>query len=596
MTIRFQIEEEGREHFSKVATALWRSKRCVVVTGAGISVSGGIPDFRSADGLYNLVKEKYPNAIVKGKDLFDATLFKDPVSTSLFYTFMAELKQVINQANTTPTHHFVKDLDERGQLLRCYTQNIDCLELRLQMSCDLSNKQSARIVQLHGDLDHVVCTICQAMFDFSDTFRDDFKEGGPPSCPTCVEMEGVRIAAGKRPLPIGTLRPNIVLYNEHHSRGDQIADMTAYDVKKRPDMLIVMGTSLKVVGIKRLVKDLAKSVHELRNGQVVFINNTEIGHKEWDDVFDYHILGKTDDVVADLEQEMKRLDVTAQLRAQKLARAREQKELASFVERDSTRDLQLPVMAKNESGVDHLVEVGTADMSAEAEALMNKPAQPASKATLGKSSRKPSKTTKTRANPKTAKCKAPSSSAKSKAGCPDILSFMQVKKPQGCADDKPFETLDPPRGRCDASASRDRSATPTGIESTSPPQSSSKRGAKSVPGSPSKKQKVVAEVEEEDSSVPPLIREESVAEEETYMPPILLMVPPKAKPPRQPRKKPAAKKPPGKNPAVMQQPITRTLKTIKPRNTLTSIVAGKPDVDSPPPICVRKSARLMAKT
>ncbi|KND04761.1 uncharacterized protein SPPG_00465 [Spizellomyces punctatus DAOM BR117] len=596
MTIRFQIEEEGREHFSKVATALWRSKRCVVVTGAGISVSGGIPDFRSADGLYNLVKEKYPNAIVKGKDLFDATLFKDPVSTSLFYTFMAELKQVINQANTTPTHHFVKDLDERGQLLRCYTQNIDCLELRLQMSCDLSNKQSARIVQLHGDLDHVVCTICQAMFDFSDTFRDDFKEGGPPSCPTCVEMEGVRIAAGKRPLPIGTLRPNIVLYNEHHSRGDQIADMTAYDVKKRPDMLIVMGTSLKVVGIKRLVKDLAKSVHELRNGQVVFINNTEIGHKEWDDVFDYHILGKTDDVVAELEQEMKRLDVIAQLRAQKLARAREQKELASFVERDPTRDLQLPIMANNESGVDRLVEVGTTDLSAGA--LMSKPSQSASsKATLGKSSRKPSKPTKTRATPKTAKGKESSSSGKTKAACPDILSFMQVKKPQGCTDNKSV-TLDPPRGRCDASANRDRSTTPTGRESTSPPQSPSKRGAKSAPGSPSKKQKMVVEVEEEDSSVPPLIREESVADEETCMPPILLTVPPKTKPPRQPRKKPAAKKPPAKKkPAVTQQlPITCTLKTVKPRNTLTSIVAGKPDVDSPPPLCVRKSARLLAKT
>ncbi|KAI9105492.1 DHS-like NAD/FAD-binding domain-containing protein [Phlyctochytrium arcticum] len=331
MTVRFRVDQEGgQEHFVKLANSLWRSKRCVVVTGAGISVSGGIPDFRSADGLYNLVKAKYPDVVVKGKDLFDATLFKDPQSTSLFYTFMAELKGVIQQATTTPTHHFVKNLDERGQLLRCYTQNIDCLELRLQMSCDLSDKQAGRIVQLHGDLDHVVCTMCQALFKFHDEYRAVYREGDPPECPQCVEMDGVRLAAGKRPVAVGTLRPNIVLYNEHHSRGDQIADMAAYDVKRRPDMLIVMGTSLKVVGIKRLVKDLAKTVHDLKNGVVVFINNAEVGSREWDDVFDYHIMGMTDDVVQDLEMEMKKMDISAQIRAQRLAKGKEQRILASI--------------------------------------------------------------------------------------------------------------------------------------------------------------------------------------------------------------------------------------------------------------------------
>ncbi|KAJ3010457.1 hypothetical protein HKX48_007392 [Thoreauomyces humboldtii] len=226
---------------------------------------------------------------------------------------MAELKTVVSHAEITPTHRFVKQLDVDHKLLRCYTQNIDSLELRLEMSSDLGDKQAARIVQLHGDLDNVICTLCQTTFPFDDPRQVQFRGGTPPPCPECETMQTVRNVAGKRALTIGTLRPNIVLYNEHHSRGDEIAGLTAYDLKRRPDMLIIMGTSLKVVGFKRLVKDLAKSVHELRNGLVVFINNTEVG-KEWDDVIDVHIMGRTDNVVARLDEEVRRIQIAADQR------------------------------------------------------------------------------------------------------------------------------------------------------------------------------------------------------------------------------------------------------------------------------------------
>ena len=42
-----------------------------------VSVAGGIPDFRSQNGLYALVKKKYPNLVVRGQELFDASLFRD---------------------------------------------------------------------------------------------------------------------------------------------------------------------------------------------------------------------------------------------------------------------------------------------------------------------------------------------------------------------------------------------------------------------------------------------------------------------------------------------------------------------------------------
>ncbi|KAI9201957.1 DHS-like NAD/FAD-binding domain-containing protein [Polychytrium aggregatum] len=331
MTLRFKLSdlpsEEAKVHLKSIAESLRRSKRCVVVTGAGISVSGGIPDFRSQNGLYNLVKEKYPTSIMKGRDLFDATLFRDPTSTALFFTFMGELKDVIAKASVTPTHQFLKSLDSQGKLLRCYTQNIDCLENRLNMTTDIDlepkdlglpkakpDKGQPKVIQLHGDLDRVVCTVCGHTSKFTDEVQTIFKSGASMPCDQCVEQESIRMALGKRSAAVGMLRPNIVLYNEHHRNGDMIADFATYDLKRKPDLLIVMGTSLKVHGIKRLVKDIAKTVHELKQGKVIFINRTEVSG-EWNGVFDYHLLDDTDIVVDMIEQEAKRLSDLAQVRS-----------------------------------------------------------------------------------------------------------------------------------------------------------------------------------------------------------------------------------------------------------------------------------------
>jgi NAD+-dependent protein deacetylase SIR2 len=89
----------------RIVETIHKSKRIIVVTGAGISVSGGIPDFRSFDGLYNLVKSRYPETFVKGKDLFDASLFKNEDTTKVFYSFMSELKQVVNKVSSSILIH-----------------------------------------------------------------------------------------------------------------------------------------------------------------------------------------------------------------------------------------------------------------------------------------------------------------------------------------------------------------------------------------------------------------------------------------------------------------------------------------------------------
>ncbi|KAG0165132.1 hypothetical protein DFQ28_009220 [Apophysomyces sp. BC1034] len=269
-----------------LAACIARSKRALVVTGAGISCTGGIPDFRSADGLYNLVKKKHPKVVLRGAELFDAMLFRDEKRIRCFYTFMAELKKMIDTATPTPTHTFIRSLNDKGQLMRCYTQNIDCLEEALDLP----------VVQLHGTMNKVKCTLCSASYSFTADYENQFREGDPPACPKCESVDSERARLGKRQLATGTLRPDIVLYNEAHPHGETIGQLQVSDLKKKPDLMIIMGTSLKIAGVKKFIKQAARAIHSTKNGRVVFVNKTP-ATKEWDKVFDYEVIGSTDEWV-----------------------------------------------------------------------------------------------------------------------------------------------------------------------------------------------------------------------------------------------------------------------------------------------------------
>ncbi|RPD55876.1 DHS-like NAD/FAD-binding domain-containing protein [Lentinus tigrinus ALCF2SS1-6] len=313
-----------RRSLSNLSLAVAKCKKILVVTGAGISCSCGIPDFRSSDGLYALVKQQYPDVVLKGRDLFDASLFRDATSTAVFYTFISQLKKSIDSASPSPTHRFIKTLDSKRKLLRSYTQNIDGLEERAGLVGTASQEvkstgkgkskiktKEVRNVQLHGDIHRVRCTFCSADFPCSQEHIDTFLSGAPPECPECAARSTARVARSARALKVGTLRPAIVLYDEPHPLGDDIGTIQTADIARKPDMLIIMGTSLKVHGFKKLVKDFARTVHECapscsasggsplkKNaksfaGKVIFVNKTAPG-SEWDGIIDYHVVGETD--------------------------------------------------------------------------------------------------------------------------------------------------------------------------------------------------------------------------------------------------------------------------------------------------------------
>ncbi|EED81652.1 predicted protein [Postia placenta Mad-698-R] len=114
-------------HVKRVVKAIMKARRIAVVCGAGISVQAGIPDFRSSDGLFQSLKKDNP-ALSSGRDLFDASVFNSETTTSMFCQMMAQLYELSEVAVPTAFHKLLRALDDRGRLLRVYTQNIDALE------------------------------------------------------------------------------------------------------------------------------------------------------------------------------------------------------------------------------------------------------------------------------------------------------------------------------------------------------------------------------------------------------------------------------------------------------------------------------------
>lgn len=329
------VSAEDAIGLHQVSKLIFKARRATVLTGAGISCNAGIPDFRSDDGLYNIVKAKYPTSFIKGQDLFDISLFRNNETLSIFCTFMEGLYNFSLQAKATETHRFIKTLKEKSKLLRCYTQNIDSLEQSLNLNCGIDstkfneiehntqklfrqNWAELDVVQLHGNLHKLSCTQCHHHYDWTPEKQQKLKEGEHPECDNCYNKYQERLYSGKRLTGnIGILRPNIVLYGENHPQSEILAKGLNIDIGLKCDMLLIMGTSLKVDGVKKLVRSVAKGVKE-RGGTVIFVNKTPVA-KIWSKLIDFEVLCDCDDFVRALKCEIPDLFLTQeQLDSKKL--------------------------------------------------------------------------------------------------------------------------------------------------------------------------------------------------------------------------------------------------------------------------------------
>lgn len=254
-----------------------------------------VPDFRSATGLFKTLR---PQDKLSGKDLFDASVYRNDESTSAFHDMVRELSHSSKNAKPTPFHHMLATLAEEGRLMRLYTQNVDGIDTSLEpLSTAIPlNKKGPwpKTIQLHGGLKKMVCTKCNDIKDFEDNL---FNGPEAPLCSECTELDGVRLATGLRSHGIGRLRPRMVLYNEHHPDMYAIGAVSASDLKKGPDAVIVVGTSLAVPGVRRLTKELCSVTRAKRGGFTAWINlDSEPTGTEFKDCWDLVVKAECDTV------------------------------------------------------------------------------------------------------------------------------------------------------------------------------------------------------------------------------------------------------------------------------------------------------------
>ena len=160
---------------------------------------------------------------------------------------------------------------------------------RTQPGADLDG--GCEVVQLHGDLRVLRCTLCQQTCKWEDRHSTRLLAGKAPTCQLCAAANQDRQDRGKRGTKIGTLRPNVVLYGEEHPSADAVGEITASDLTMNPDVLLILGTSLHVHGLKTMVREFAKAVHAKAGGKgkVVFVNLTRPSESVWNGVLDYWV-------------------------------------------------------------------------------------------------------------------------------------------------------------------------------------------------------------------------------------------------------------------------------------------------------------------
>ncbi|KAG8165124.1 hypothetical protein KVR01_005399 [Diaporthe batatas] len=291
-------DDAAELQLERLLNTLRRKKKIVVIAGAGISVSAGIPDFRSREGLFKTLGEKHK---IKGggKSLFDASVYKNDKSTAEFHKMVRDLSSLTKEAKPTPFHHMLATIAQEGRLMRLYSQNVDCLDTSLKplaTNIPLNTKAPWPVtIQLHGGLEKMQCTKCSDVNGFNG---DLFQGPEPPLCGQCKDADYVRTTfGGKRSHGIGRLRPRMVLYNEYNPDEDAIGKVSQADLRRIPDAVIVVGTSLKVPGVRRIVRELCLATRSKRDGFTAWINLDPAPQApDMKDLWDLVVRGKCDDI------------------------------------------------------------------------------------------------------------------------------------------------------------------------------------------------------------------------------------------------------------------------------------------------------------
>lgn len=208
-----------------------RPGEMVFFGGAGVSTESGIPDFRSADGLY-AQKYPYPPEQMISRSFFDA-------HPAEFFDFYCD-RMLALDAKPNNAHRKLVELEQEGTLTAIVTQNIDGLHQKAG---------SKNVLELHGSVLRNNCMQCSTAYSVEDllALREQAADS-IPHCPTCG----------------GIVKPDVVLYEE------PLDERTMHEAAiaiSQADLLVVAGTSLAVYPAAGLIDSFTGS-------RLVIVNRT----------------------------------------------------------------------------------------------------------------------------------------------------------------------------------------------------------------------------------------------------------------------------------------------------------------------------------
>ena len=182
---------------------------------------------------------------------------------------MADLTAKSLNAAPTNFHRWLGELKNQGKLLRVYTQNIDGLEMKAGLATypsllgGSSSMQTASkcCISLHGSLQRLRCMSCSTTF-LAETYIDLIRQGVLPRCSSCNIAAKIRQLEGKRPLSVPVIRPDIVLYGDTFNPAEEHIISMANQDGKTADLLLVVGTSLRIPGTREIVHNFSERLRE----------------------------------------------------------------------------------------------------------------------------------------------------------------------------------------------------------------------------------------------------------------------------------------------------------------------------------------------
>jgi NAD-dependent deacetylase len=198
---------------ARLAELIRAADSVVALTGAGVSVPSGIPDFRTpGEGMWTKVDPMKVAHI----DAFR----RDPKA---FWEYYRPRFQALGDKRPNPAHEALAELERRGLLDAVITQNID----RLHRAAG-----SRRVIEVHGTIETSSCTTCGASFRLEEV-EDLFGDDGVAECRLCV----------------GPVKPDVVLFGEFLP---EAAMSEATELAERADLMLCVGSSLEVYPVAGL--------------------------------------------------------------------------------------------------------------------------------------------------------------------------------------------------------------------------------------------------------------------------------------------------------------------------------------------------------